>query len=160
MSSNGATGRVPKASGARADREPLGWISDEHGLPCVPGRRISNAGAYLTQRLLAGSVGAAAHAVSRAQTETTTQSSTGIERTRVVGDAARYALGQAASGAGAEMAAWLQARQAQSFDAIFVRPGIRVAIHLDREIPIDYDPERRRLAHTVTASQPIAAGLD
>lgn len=54
-----------------------------------------------------------------------------------------------------EVAKWLLERQSQSFDAVFVRAGTRLAIHVDRELPIDLDPSGRKLQHaTVPEGDP------
>ena len=38
---------------------------------------------------------------------------------------------------------WLLERQSQSFDAVFVPAGTRIAIHVDQELPIDLDTYRQ-----------------
>jgi hypothetical protein len=60
---------------------------------------------------------------------------------------------------------WLTKRMNNSFDAVVVRAGTRVAVHIDRSIAIDKDPEGRRLdygrARTSLAEQQGAHhGLD
>ena len=55
--------------------------------------------------------------------------------------------GKTVAGGSDEVAKWLLERQSQSFDAVFVPAGTRLAIHVDRELPIDLDPSGRRLQH-------------
>jgi integrating conjugative element protein (TIGR03752 family) len=112
----------------------------------VSGERITNAPAFLTQRVLAGAASAAARTAAAAQTTTTTGPLGGHE-SRVTGDVSRFVLGETLSEGTDEVGRWLSERQSQSFDAVFVRPGVRVALHIDRELPIDYDPAGRRLAY-------------
>jgi hypothetical protein len=51
-------------------------------------------------------------------------------------------------------------RQSQSFDAVFVPAGTAVAIHVDRELPIDFDPIGRKLEHARTIEHGRHARLD
>ena len=65
----------------------------------------------------------------------------------VTGDPARYVLGNTLAGGSQEMALWLAERQSQHFDAVFVPAGTPVAIHIERQLDIDYEPEGRKLDH-------------
>ena len=76
------------------------------------------------------------------------------------GDTGRYVLGKTIGGGSDEVAKWLTERQAQSFDAVFVRAGTRVAIHIDRELPIDLDPIGRKLTHATTTQANPYTRLD
>ena len=51
------------------------------------------------------------------------------------------------AGTSEELAKWLAERQSQSFDAVFVPAGTGIAIHLERELPIDLDLTGRKLNH-------------
>ena len=59
-----------------------------------------------------------------------------------------------------EIAQWLIARQAQSFDAVFVPAGARVAIHVDRALIIDLDPAGRKLSYATSIENTINHRLD
>ena len=63
------------------------------------------------------------------------------------GNPAQYALGSLASGSSDELAQWISERQAQNYDAVFVDTGAEVALHIDRELPIDFEPHGRKLAY-------------
>lgn len=151
--------RAAQANGEQANQvsgnKPLGWISDRRGIPCITGERITNAAAYLGGFILARAVEAAGAAYARSQTTVTTSPLTGGFTTGVTGDASKYALGSLATGAGDEIAQWIKERQAQSYDAVFVDTGVELAVHVDRELPIDYEPKGRRLDY---ARQAQAAG--
>ena len=71
----------------------------------------------------------------------------------MTGDVSRFVLGQTLSEGTDEVGRWLSERQSQSFDAVFVRPGVRVALHIDQALPIDYDPTGRRLAYGRTGAE-------
>lgn len=40
----------------------------------------------------------------------------------------------------------------QMFDAVYVPPGHRVAVHLSEALAIDYEPEGRRVKYQQTAT--------
>ncbi len=123
----------------------LGWISDQRGYPCVSGTRITNAYQFLAGRVGLLAMKAAAEAASAAETTTTVSDETGTAATNITGDVGTYTLGKAVSGGSEEIAQWLEERQSQSFDVVYAEPGARIAIHIDQEIPIDYDPQARRV---------------
>ncbi len=140
-------------------KEPLAWISDAQGIPCVSGERKTNAPAFLTQRIGVMAIGAAADAAAAAQT-TTVVTDTGGLNSSVTGNAGPYVLGKALAGGSDEIAKWLMERQAQSFDAVFVPAGVPLAIHVDRELLIDFDHNGRRLSHARSADSTVHAELD
>ena len=131
-------------AGTRAVR--LGGLSDDYGNPCVAGERVTNAAAYLGQSTAALTLGAAAEGLAAAQTRTYAGGLTG-PTTAVEGDIGRFAAGRGLSGAAQEVARWLRERQAQEYDAVYVAPGARVAVHVDEELRIDYDPAGRLVRH-------------
>lgn len=144
---DGVISTFPDGGGA----QPIGVLSDPYGNPCVSGIRVSNARAFLTQRIGVISAQAAAEAIADAETEThVREGTTGdvvSKTTNVTGDAARYALAQAISGGTQEAADWMARRQQREFDCVYVDPGSQVAVHITIQIPIDYNPAGRRLFH-------------
>ena len=142
-------------SGARS----LGWISDSQGIPCISGTRKTNAPAFLGQRIGMMAVQAAAEAAAAAQT-TTTVSETGMAADSVTGDTGSYVLGKTVSGGAEEITRWLMERQAQSFDAVFVPAGTRVAIHVDARLDIDLDLQGRRLDYAQATNPYSRTRLD
>ena len=142
--SSGSSASGGRTSG-KSDR-PLGWISDARGIPCITGERKSNAPAFLTQRIGVSAIEAAANAAAQSET-TTLLSDTGTVSNTVTGGTGKYILGKTLSGSSQEIARWLQERQAQSFDAVFVPAGIELAIHVDHELPIDFHAKGRKLHH-------------
>lgn len=118
-------------------KEPIAWFSDQYGIPCVTGKRITNAPSYLASRIGLGAVGAYAGAVAAAEYTNTLTSEGGVT-TSLTGDARVAARNSAISGGVDEVTDWVDKRQEQSFDAIYVAPGTTVHIHMDRQIAIDY----------------------
>ena len=141
------------------DKRPLGWISDQQGIPCISGERKTNAPAFLTQRIGVMAIQAAADAAAAAET-TTVVSDSGAASNNVTGDAGTYVLGKTIAGGSDEVAKWLMERQSQSFDAVFVPAGARLAIHVDVELPIDLDLKGRKLDHAKTINPYQHAQLD
>ena len=137
----------------------LGWISDRFGTPCVSGRRITNAPEFLTQRVSLLSAQAAAEAAAAAQSSTIVSGSTGTI-TQAVNDSRQYIIGKTVSGGIDEINRWLEERQQQSFDAVFVPAGARIAINVTQPIEIDYDPNGRKLRYVNDISHTGSRRLD
>ena len=123
----------------------LGWISDEHGNPCIAGELKSNALQYLTQSTLVDTAQATADAIANAQTESRYDPRSGETNTAVVGDIDKYVAGFAVEESLTEVSQWLKDRQLSSFDAIYVPAGQKVAIHVEEPIYIDHEPAGRKI---------------
>ena len=142
-----ATGQTNASqSNNRNGNHALGWISDRRGIPCISGARITNAPQYLGGRFLARAIGAAGEAYARSQTTVNATPLGGITQ-GVTGNPQTYALGSLAAGGADELADWIAERQAQNYDAVFVDTGAEIAIHVDRELPIDFEPHGRKLTY-------------
>jgi len=139
---------------------PLGWISDRRGIPCVTGERISNAGSFLAGRILARAAEAAANGFGLGQTTRQVSPLTGVNTTTVTGDTAKFAGYNALSGAADEISEYIKERAAQSFDVVYVDTGAEVAVHVDRELPIDYNPSGRRLTYARSTHPAFNGNLD
>lgn len=141
----GGAGGVGGQSLASASK--LGWISDEYGNPCIPGRFVTNAPAYLSDVVASKALSAVGEAIAAAQTTVTTGSSAlgSSTSSTVTGSQGRYVLGKVAGSGADEVTNWLIKRLNNSFDAVVVKAGTRVAVHIDQSISIDKDPEGRRL---------------
>lgn len=139
----GNTGNGASSGGAAAD---LGFISDEHGNPCIAGKFVTNAASYLTDIVGAKSLGVAAQAYAEAQ-RTTSSTTAGTFTSAVTGNAGSYALGSAAAGATDELTKWLLQRLKNSFDAVVTPSGQRLVVHLDQEIRIDKTASARKLVY-------------
>lgn len=130
--------------------DPLGWISDEMGFPCVAGKLVTNAPAFLAQRAGLTALGVAGAAYAEAQ-QTTQQNALGGTSNFLSGDTGKFVLGETVDGTTQEINAWLLARQQNSFDAVVTKPNTKVGIHFSIEIEIDYDPEGRKVRHETYA---------
>ncbi len=146
-------GNVGTSTGAGTD---LGYISDEHGNPCVAGKFVTNAASYLTDIVGAKGLGVASQAFADAER---TVSDNGYRITSAVtGDRSRYVMGQAASGASDELTKWLMQRLKNSFDAVVTPAGAKLVVHLDQEIQLDKAPGARKLVYQSQGGQQLARG--
>lgn len=159
---NGSNPGGPGGGGGSQSIPAIGYLSDTRGIPCITGQRISNATEYLAGRFLARAVGAAGQAYARSQTTVTSSPLTGGVTSSVTGDPTQFALGSIASGGSDELAEFIRDRQGLNYDVVFVDTGADVAIHIDRELPIDFEPNGRKLtyARVRKPSSTRLAGLD
>lgn len=137
----------------------LGELSDAYGNPCVPGEKKSNAGKYLAGRITATAAEAAAIAAAASQT-TEVQSIGGGSigsSTTVTGDRSKFIYNATLAGAAHETADWIRDRQSQEFDAVYVRAGEKVAVHINEEITLDYDPAGRKVNYDRLTGRPYRA---
>ncbi|MGH8473766.1 MAG: TIGR03752 family integrating conjugative element protein, partial [Gammaproteobacteria bacterium] len=130
-----------------SEQEPLGELADAFGVPCVSGRRITDAASYLSQRVLVSAVGAAGDAAAAAQSTNTVSGLTGTGTSTVTGDLGKFIVGRTVRESAQDIEDWLDDRYADSFDAIFTVPGSTVSLLIQRELSIDYDPIGRKVRH-------------
>ncbi|HBB2482702.1 TPA: TIGR03752 family integrating conjugative element protein [Escherichia coli] len=140
---NGTTNSNQQAKGNGTGG--IGWISDEDGIPCISGTRKSNASSYLPTIFALSAAGAAGDALSEGQ-YTSQNNVNGITST-LTGSAGQAVLGKALSGGMNETADWVRQRYGQTFDAIYVPPGKALAVHITRQLAIDYEDQGRRVRY-------------
>lgn len=147
---DGTVRTVPQNEKSGNLQQTIGWLSDEQGLPCIPGTRKSNAKEYLTSQFLLAGSDAAAQAF--ANGESTSVVEGGNITSAVTGNNGQYVLGQAIGGGLKETADWMKQHYGQMFDAIYVPPGYRVAVHLTEQLAIDYEPQGRKVKYPQSAT--------
>lgn len=132
----------------------LGWISDPFGIPCVSGERRSNAQQYLGTQALITAAGAGA--ASLIDSDSGQMSYVGADGSvGTVGITGNEAMGRILAGGIQEMSGWVNKLYGQAFAAVYVQPGAQVAIHLEKPLAIDYDPEGRRVDHRAGESHAL-----
>ncbi|WP_422452172.1 TIGR03752 family integrating conjugative element protein [Endozoicomonas sp. ALC066] len=138
---------------------PIAWISDKYGIPCVTGERITNAASYLSAQIGLGALDAYAQARADAETTTTFSGTDGVKT--VDGDPTDYATASLISGGSTEVLNWVEERMQQSFDAVYVPPGVEVIIHPSQQLEIDYDQNGRKVNHHANQiSSGVRSSLD
>lgn len=127
-------------------QDGLGWISDPYGIPCVSGERRSNAQQYLGSQALITAAGAGA--ASLIDSDSGQMSYVGADGSvGTVGISGNEAVGRILAGGVRDMADWVNKLYGQAFAAIYVQPGAKVAVHLEKPLAIDFDPEGRKVDH-------------
>jgi integrating conjugative element protein (TIGR03752 family) len=124
----------------------IGWLSDDNGIPCISGDRKSNASTYLPTIGLLAAASAAGEAFSQNQNTSQTNAMGGVTST-LTGDAGQAVMGKALSGGMRETVDWVKARYGQTFDAVYVPPGQKVAVHITRQLAIDYAEKGRKVKY-------------
>ncbi|MDR3430744.1 MAG: TIGR03752 family integrating conjugative element protein [Rouxiella aceris] len=136
----------------------IGWLSDENGIPCLSGERKSNASTYLPTLFALSASSAAGDALAQNQNSAQTNAYGGVTST-LTGDAGQAVLGKAVSGGMRDTAEWVKARYGQTFDAIYVPPGMKVAVHITKQLTIDYEEKGRKVKYDFSLNQ-TGTGLD
>ena len=135
-------------------RDGLGWISDPYGIPCVSGERRSNAQQYLGSQALITAAGAGV--ASLIDSDSGQMSYVGADGSiGSVGISGNEAVGRILAGGVRDMADWVNKLYGQAFAAIYVKPGAKVAVHLEKPLAIDFDPEGRKVDHRAGESHAL-----
>ncbi|UYZ83530.1 TIGR03752 family integrating conjugative element protein [Entomomonas sp. E2T0] len=124
----------------------LGYISDPIGIPCVSGERKSNAKEYIGTQSLITAAGAGLASVlskddkgSNGGYYSSGNNSTSSDR--------NGALNTILSGGVEDVRNWINKLYGEAFAAIYVAPHAEIAVHIDQEIMIDYEPNGRKVRH-------------
>lgn len=123
----------------------LGYISDPMGIPCVSGERKSNAKEYIgTQSLITAAGAGLASVLSKDDKGSnggyySSNNNTSSDR--------NGALNTILSGGVEDVRNWVNKLYGEAFAAIYVPPHTEVAVHIDQEIMIDYEPHGRKVRH-------------
>ncbi|CAI1826461.1 integrating conjugative element protein, PFL_4705 family [Serratia marcescens] len=123
----------------------IGWISDDSGIPCIGGERKSNASTYLPT--IAGLSAASAAGDGISQGQYTSQNNVNGITSTMTGNAGQAVLGKALSGGMKETADWVRERYGMMFDAIYVPPGQKLAVHITRQLAIDFETKGRKVRY-------------
>ena len=136
----------------------LGWISDPYGIPCVSGERRSNAQQYLGSQALITAAGAGAASLIKSDNGSVAVVANSNGSLGTVGISGNEAMGRILAGGVRDMADWVNKLYGQAFAAVYVRPGAKVAVHLEQPLNIDYDAKGRRVNHRIGGAH--ASDLD
>lgn len=147
------------SSGNQNNNSSIGWLSDDNGIPCISGTRKSNASTYLPTIAVLAAASAAGDAVTENQNTSQTNGYSGVTST-LTGDAGQAVLGKALSGGTRETVDWVKARYGQTFDAIYVPPGQKVALHITRQLAIDYEEKGRKVKYDDFSLAGSSTGMD
>ncbi|CAM8819976.1 TIGR03752 family integrating conjugative element protein [Burkholderia pseudomallei] len=147
---NGNTGNA--TNGTATTQGGLGWISDPYGIPCVAGERRSNAAQYLGSQALITAAGAGAASLIPKGSDNVSYVSSNGNTLGTVGISGNEAMGRILAGGVQEMSQWVNKLYGQAFAAIYVKPGAKVAVHIDQPLTLDYDPKGRKVNYKTGGS--------
>lgn len=139
-------------NGAATTQGGLGWISDPYGIPCVTGERRSNAAQYLGSQALITAAGAGAASLIPKGSDNVSYVSSNGNTLGTVGISGNEAMGRILAGGVQEMSQWVNKLYGQAFAAIYVKPGAKVAVHIDQPLTLDYDPKGRKVNYRTGGS--------
>lgn len=135
-------------------RGGLGYLSDPYGIPCISGERRSNAQQYIGSQSLITAAGAGVAALLGNDQNTTRV--VGSSGTAIgVTEGGNAALNSILAGGVRDIREWVNTLYGEAFAAVYVQPSAQVALHIDQELTIDYEPNGRKVSHeTATAHTP------
>lgn len=151
-SNNDTAGNTNTTNDAATTQGGLGWISDPYGIPCVAGERRSNAAQYLGSQALITAAGAGAASLIPKGSDNVSYVSSNGNTLGTVGISGNEAMGRILAGGVQEMSQWVNKLYGQAFAAIYVKPGAKVAVHIDQPLTLDYDPKGRKVNYRTGAS--------
>ncbi|WP_318441607.1 TIGR03752 family integrating conjugative element protein [Photobacterium leiognathi] len=125
-------------------QDRLGWISTDNGIPCISGQYISDAASFISLQGGLAAVGGVASGFAAAAQEVT---GTGDERNAVITDPTQYALGTGGDAAVKSMNAWIEDIRQTAFAMVYVKPNVKISVHITKEIPIDYHSQARKVSY-------------
>lgn len=128
-------------------RGGLGYLSDPYGIPCIAGERRSNAQQYLGSQSLITAAGAGVAALLGNERNSSSVINSGGSTLGVTSSTGNSALNSILSGGVSDIREWVKKLYGEAFAAVYVPPAAQVALHLDHEITIDYEPNGRSVRH-------------
>lgn len=124
-------------------RGGIGYLSDPYGIPCLAGDRKSNAKEYIGNNALITAAGAAIARTFANDGGSTQYSSAGSTTITDNNQAFNSILTR---GVG-DIQDWVNKLYGQAFAAVYVPPHQQVAVHIDRELTIDFETFGRKVKH-------------
>ena len=142
-----------------ATQEGLGWISDKHGIPCVAGKRRSNAQQYLGTQALITAAGVGVASMIKSDGNNTVYAGNQSGSLGTVGVSGSEAMNRLLASGVQDISQWVNKLYGQAFAAVYVDPGAQVAVHIEQPLTFDYDPQGRKVDHTLGGHH-VASELD
>lgn len=146
---NNRQGKEQNTAISGATQEGLGWISDRHGIPCVAGKRRSNAQQYLGSQALITAAGIGAASLIKSDGSNTVYAGNSAGAMGTVGISGSEAMNRMLATGVQDISQWVSKLYGQAFAAIYVEPGAEVALHIEQPLTLDYDANGRKVDHTL-----------
>lgn len=124
----------------------IGYVTNPQGVPCIPGRRVTDAHKQLFTMGLLGTAKSYFDAKAAAET-TTTDNPLGGGSTSVTGDKSAFITNQTYSDSMETVMDFYSKRMRDTFDVIYVDPSAMVSLNITQDLYIDYHSDARKLAY-------------
>ncbi len=127
--------------------QSIGYLSDPQGVPCVAGRRITDAHKQL---LTMGVLGAAkSYFDAKAAAETSSNENIlGGTNTSVTGNKSAFIENETYANTVETAMDFYTRRMRDTFDVIYRDPGAEVSLLITQDLPIDYHEDARKVAYS------------
>jgi integrating conjugative element protein (TIGR03752 family) len=141
-------GSEPLASqGSSKVKESIGYISTRDGVPCIGGKRITDAEKQLFTMGVLGAAKSYFDAKAKAETTQIASLSNGVSGSVVTGNSTKFANNETAANSIGTVMDFYKDRMRDTFDVIFVDPGQPVAVNIERDLLIDYNTNARKIVY-------------
>lgn len=147
------------SSNQASNQSGLGWISDAYGIPCISGERKSNASQYIGSQVLITAAGAGAASLIKPDGNVSSFVNTQTGAVGTVGLSGSEAMGKIIGQGVNDISSWVNKLYGQAFAAVYVRPGAKVAVHLDQQLAIDYELKGRKVDYR-SGARHVSTALD
>lgn len=129
----------------------IGYITNPQGVPCIPGRRVTDAHKQL---FTMGVLGAAkSYFDAKAAAETTSSTNPlGGGTTTVTGDQEAFVNNSTYGDSISTVMDFYSQRMRDTFDVIYVDPAADVSMNITQDLLIDYHSDARKLAYSTGGS--------
>ncbi|TFA85148.1 integrating conjugative element protein (TIGR03752 family) [Pseudomonas sp. LAIL14HWK12:I2] len=148
-SDNDSRDNKQNSANSGATQEGLGWISDKHGIPCVAGKRRSNAQQYLGTQALITAAGVGVTSMIKSDGNSTVYAGNQSGSLGTVGVSGSEAMNRLLASGVQDISQWVNKLYGQAFAAVYVDPGAQVAVHIEQPLTFDYDAQGRKVDHTL-----------
>jgi len=145
----GGGSKSGKATSPFAESEgsaSIGYVTNPQGVPCIPGRRVTDAHKQLFTMGLLGTAKSYFEAKAASET-TTTDNPLGGGSTSVTGDKSAFITNQTYSDSMETVMDFYSKRMRDTFDVIYVDPAAMVSLNITQDLYIDYHSDARKLAY-------------
>jgi integrating conjugative element protein (TIGR03752 family) len=151
----GSGSKTGKASSPFAENESsrgIGYITNPQGVPCIPGKRVTDAHKQLFTMGVLGAATSYFEAKAAAET-TTTDNPLGGGSTSVTGDREAFVNNETYSNTVGTVMDFYSQRMRDTFDVIYSDPGQNVSLNITQDLYIDYHSDARKLAYNAGGSR-------
>lgn len=146
----GGAGSGGSGGGGSGSRESIGYISDPYGIPCIAGERKSSAKEYIGNNTLVTAAGAA---ISRIFSKDGSNVQVSAGGTTITDN--NQAFNSILQKGVGDIQDWVGKMYGQAFAAVYVAPHQQIAVHIDRELTIDYENNGRKVKHNEEINETV-----